>query len=121
MQPLRTIACSVIAFFCLGQSARGQSTVSAWGGNFIGQLGNGTNTDSNTPVQTSGITGVTAIAGGEQHSLALKTDGTVWGWGNNTIGQLGNGTFTNSNTPAQVSGLSGVTAIAGGGLHSLAL
>src|SRR5438445_7369645 len=121
MQPLRTIACSVIALFCLGQSARCQGTVSAWGGNFVGQLGNGTNTDSNTPVEVSGLSGVTAIAAGIIHSLALKTDGTVWGWGNNANGQLGNGTNTNSNTPVQVTGLSGVTAIAGGGLHSLAL
>ena len=35
----------------------------------------------------SGLTGVTAIAGGGFFSLALKTDGTVWGWGNNFYGQ----------------------------------
>src|SRR5438445_1250654 len=104
MQPLRTTACSVIALFCLGQSARGQGTVSAWGGNFVGQLGNGTNTDSNTPVEVSGLSGVTAIAGGGIHSLALKTDGTVWGWGDNANGQLGEGTYENSNTHEQVCG-----------------
>src|SRR5437867_3742727 len=121
MQPLRTIACSVIALFCLCQSARGQGTVSAWGDNSFGELGNGTNTASNTPMQVSGHSGVTAIAGGEPHGLALKSDGTVWAWGDNYQGQLGNGTNTSSNTPVQVSGLSGVTAIAGGELHSLAL
>src|SRR6266446_10181 len=127
MQPLRTIACSIIALFCLCQSARGQGTVSAWGYNFYGQLGNGTNTDSNTPVQTSGLSGVTAIAGGLFHSLALKSDGTVWAWGYNGVGELGNATFTSNNTPVQVLGpagvgfLTGVTAIAVGGQHSLAL
>src|SRR6266481_9388501 len=127
MQPLRTIACSIIALFCLCQSARGQGTVWAWGLNGSGQLGNGTFTNSNTPAQVSGLSGVTAIAGGAEHSLALKSDGTVWAWGNNALGQLGNGTFTDSNTPVQVLGpgglgyLTGVMAIAAGALDTLAL
>ncbi len=65
------------------------------------------------------LTGVTAIAGGHYHSLALKTDGTVWAWGYNGHGQLGDGTTTNRSTPVQV--LTGVTAIAGGDHHSLAV
>src|SRR5690242_7425443 len=55
------------------------STAWAWGYNFYGQLGNGTSgpgTDSNVPVQVSLLTGITAIAGGWFHSLALKNDGT---------------------------------------------
>jgi regulator of chromosome condensation (RCC1) repeat-containing protein/FIMAH domain-containing protein len=48
-------------------------TVWAWGGNYEGELGNGTYTfASNTPVQVSGLSGVTAVAGGIYHSLALK-------------------------------------------------
>ena len=62
-----------------------------------------------------------AIAGGDSHSLALKSDGTVWAWGYNGCGQLGDGSTTNRLTPVQVSGLTGVVAIAGGGSHSLAL
>ncbi|MBF0487187.1 MAG: hypothetical protein HQK98_03415, partial [Nitrospirae bacterium] len=77
--------------------------------------------DSNTPVQVSGLTGVTAVAGGFEHTIALTGDGTVWAWGYNGYGQLGDGTNTNSNTPVQVSGLTGVTAVAGGAVHSVAL
>ena len=100
---------------------KSDGTVWAWGANSAGQLGNGSFTGSNTPVQTSGISGVTAIAGGVSHSLALKSDGTVWAWGYNGGGELGNGTYTDNNTPVEVNGLSGVTAIAGGGFHGLAL
>lgn len=57
----------------------------------------------------AGLTGVTAIAAGAFHSLALKSDGTMVGWGYNSGGQ--------TNIPA---GLTGVTAIAAGYSHSLA-
>ena len=100
---------------------KSDGTVWAWGYNGGGELGNGTYTDNNTPVEVNGLSGVTAIAGGGFHGLALKSDGTVWAWGYNVSGQLGNGTNTTSNTPVQVSGLSGVAAIAGGDIHSLAL
>ena len=94
---------------------KSDGTVWAWGYNNYGQLGDGTTTDRHTPVSVSGLTGVTAIAGGYGHSLALKSDGTVWAWGYNSYGQLGDGTTTDRHTPVDVSGLSGVTAIAGGG------
>jgi len=104
---------------------RSDGRVWAWGSNDVGQLGNGgTNTTSNTPVPVSGLIGVTVIAGGEFHSLALKSDGTVWAWGRNDRGQLGDGTnppIVSTNTPVQVSGLTGQAAIAGGEHHSLAL
>ncbi|MCL1885444.1 MAG: Ig-like domain repeat protein [Dehalococcoidia bacterium] len=61
------------------------------------------------------------VAGGYDHSLALKSDGTVWAWGRNNYGQLGDGTTTNRSLPVQVSGLTDVIAIAGGNYHSIAL
>ena len=73
------------------------------GYNYYGELGDGTATDRSTPVQTSGLTsGVTAIAGGYDHSLAIRGDGTVWAWGFNNHGQLGDGTTTNRATPVPV-------------------
>src|SRR5437867_2760812 len=97
------------------------STVRTWGYNSWGQLGNGTNTDSNIPVQVSSLTSITSIAGGDIYSLALKNDGTVWAWGYNDSGQLGNGTngpYSNSNVPVQVSSPAGITAISTGWYHS---
>jgi alpha-tubulin suppressor-like RCC1 family protein len=48
-----------------------------WGYNWYGQLGNGTNNKSNTPGQVLNLTGVVAVAGGGNHSLAISTMGGV--------------------------------------------
>ncbi|MDO8140263.1 MAG: carboxypeptidase regulatory-like domain-containing protein [Candidatus Brocadiales bacterium] len=105
---------------------KSDGTVWAWGYNEHGELGDGTTTTEfpygkTTPIQVSGLRGVTAIAGREFHSIALKSDGTVWAWGSNSFGKLGDGTTTDRTTPVQVSGLSGITAIAVGRSHSIAL
>jgi len=100
--------------------------VLAWGYNYYGEVGNGTNGNIiSTPVAVSLPSGttVTAIAGGDNHSLALTLTGGVLAWGLNSSGQLGNGTTTNTSTPVAVSLPLGITinAIAGGGSYSLAL
>ncbi|MDD5528676.1 MAG: T9SS type A sorting domain-containing protein [bacterium] len=51
---------------------KSDSTVWAWGQNGYGQLGDSTGTQRNQPVQTSLLTGVTAISAGWNYSLALK-------------------------------------------------
>jgi alpha-tubulin suppressor-like RCC1 family protein len=96
-------------------------TVRAWGDNSGGELGDGTTTQRNSPVQVIGLAGVVAVAAGHSHSIAVKSDGTVWNWGSNESGDLGDGTTTQRNTPVQVSGLAGVVAVAAGYSHSLAV
>lgn len=73
--------------------------IASWGGNGVGQLGDGTQTDRLTPVrvkdpsdQTGFLRNVKAVAAGSGFSLALKDDGTVWAWGSNAEAQLGDGT-----------------------------
>jgi alpha-tubulin suppressor-like RCC1 family protein len=96
-------------------------TVWSWGWNQYGQIGDGTKGANRlAPVQVSGLTGVTMVSAGADHSMALKGDGTVWTWGQNTDGQLGDGTKTNRSTPVEVSALANVTDIGSGRLHSLA-
>jgi alpha-tubulin suppressor-like RCC1 family protein len=95
-------------------------TVRAVGCNAYGQLGDGTMENvRTTPVPVKGLRGVTAIAAGGVHSLALLGDGTVRAWGNNELGQLGDGTVTNRATPIRVRNLGTVAAIAAGANHSL--
>lgn len=92
----------------------GNGTVECWGDNQFGELGNGTNIGSDTPVPVSGLSGATAITARGHHSCALLADGTVRCWGYNATGQLGNSSNIDSNIPVPVSGLSGATAISGG-------
>jgi len=97
-------------------------TVMAWGENWRGQLGNGTESRSSAvSAPVSGLSGVRQIAANYEQSLALLDDGTVMAWGGNEHGQLGTGTLVNSPLPIPVSGLSEVAAVAAGGKQSLAL
>ena len=117
---------------------KNDGSVLAWGQNNYGQcLGTNatgypiTSTPTGAPVQILGqvLNGVTEIAGGIYHTIALK-DGTVLAWGSNNYGQcLGTNasgspiTSTANGAPVQINGvtLSGVTAIASGQQHTIAL
>jgi alpha-tubulin suppressor-like RCC1 family protein len=70
-----------------------------------GQLGNGTTTDSHTPVAVSGIATASTVAAGDDHTCAVLDDGTLRCWGYGQDGQLGNGVSGNSTTPVSVIGL----------------
>jgi alpha-tubulin suppressor-like RCC1 family protein len=58
---------------------------------------------------------------GDNHSLALRSDGTVLSWGRNDYGELGTGTTTSRPTPGPVPGLTGIIQVAAAGDVSYAL
>jgi len=96
----------------------------AWGENTYGDLGTGSvhKKSSPIPVAVVNLSGVTAIAAGDHHNLALLGNGTVKAWGLNNHGQLGDGRDNGqSDVPVMVTGLrEAVTSISAGGNHSLA-
>jgi alpha-tubulin suppressor-like RCC1 family protein len=94
-------------------------SVSCYGNNSDGELGNGTTTSSTAPVVVTGLTNVVQIAAGLQHTCALKSEGSLWCWGGNAHGQIGNGTTNNAITPVQV--LTSVSYVAAGSYHTCAL
>ncbi|MBV8195513.1 MAG: hypothetical protein JOY80_08285 [Candidatus Dormibacteraeota bacterium] len=111
-------------------------TVWAWGDNLFGEVGDGSTTERNSPVQVHGLSDVTAIAAGGEFSLALKGDGSIWAWGDNREGKLGIGidnsprgcaveggreSYPCATTPVRILALAGVVALAAGATHSLAV
>jgi hypothetical protein len=72
----------------------------AWGYNLYGQVGDGTNTDRQTPVKI--MDDIMAVSAGGWHSLAIKSDGSLWAWGSNLYGQLGDGITEGSLIPIQI-------------------
>ena len=105
-------------------SLKTDGTAVASGQNSYGELGDGSTTQRTSLVAVGSLTGLSAVAAGGSHGLALKSDGSaVHAWGKNSNGQLGDATTTQRTSPITVGGLSSytITAIDAGQNHSLAL
>ncbi len=64
-----------------------------WGNGTHGQLGNGSEASSRTPIHITLPDGARAatVASGGYASYAIDTSGKLWAWGRNDSGQLGTG------------------------------
>ena len=58
------------------------------------------------------LTGISQVAAGAAHSLALKQNGRVLAWGRNSQGQVGNGTTTSVPYAVTVPGIAEIRSIA---------
>lgn len=67
-------------------------TVSCWGSNAVGQLGDGTIDDAATPQPVEGLSGIVAVETSGYTTCAMSVTGSVWCWGSDDHGQLGQGT-----------------------------
>ena len=98
-------------------------SVWAWGADDSGQLGGAPASNPVTrPVQTIGMnSGITQLSAGQDHVLALRSNGTALAWGGNSNGQLGNGGTAGGIGPVQVSSLAGASQVSAGAQFSLAV
>ncbi|MCY3807561.1 MAG: hypothetical protein OXG91_13940, partial [bacterium] len=119
-------------------------SVSCWGSDTHGVLGQGTPgppptpqdagsegdptdpgvaylTGSAEPIKVPGITDAVEVAVGSRHVCVLHSDGGVSCWGSNRSGALGDGTRQSRNWPYRIPTLRGVVAIGAGDWHSCAV
>ena len=98
----------------------------AWGYNGQGQVGDGTTTQRNSPVQVGALTTWDEVFAGSHvtgngSSGAIKTDGTLWTWGYNSSGQLGHNNTTSYSSPVQVGALTTWISVSMGNAFTLAV
>jgi alpha-tubulin suppressor-like RCC1 family protein len=110
-------AVAIAAGYYSSCAALDTGVVRCWGRNAEGALGNGTNDDSNVPVDGPAFSSVISISGGRNHFCATLGSGEVECWGINDEGQLGNGTLDNSNVPT-LAAVSGGLSVEAGEHHS---
>lgn len=91
-----------------------------WGGNNWGQLGDGSTTNRQTPVQVAGGLSFTSLAVSNSHTCGLVSSGDAYCWGWNIVGALGDGTQVTSLTPVRVAG-GPFASIVAGEQHTCAL
>lgn len=104
--------------------------VRCWGSSQYGKIGHGSTGGASTavtqPTAVVGLSNVTEVRAGSEHTCALLATGEVWCWGRNQVGQLGDGTppgssSAHSNVPVRVLGASNVTRLGVGFQSSCAL
>jgi uncharacterized repeat protein (TIGR01451 family) len=132
--PDSTRVCETVSNVCAGQNfskfsagelhtvaIQQDGTLWAWGDNTEGQLGDGTTTRRESPIQIGSDTDWLSVSAGDLHTVAIKSDGTLWAWGGNVDGQLGDGTTTQRTSPIQVGNDTDWASVSAGHRQNLAI
>ncbi|MBP9793099.1 MAG: T9SS type A sorting domain-containing protein [Flavobacterium sp.] len=106
---------------------KSNGTLWGWGDNSDYKIKNNTPSPSTPltftePIQIGNDTNWSKISGGENFSVAIKTNGTLWTWGSDANGQMGNGITNLAHTiPTQVGTATNWAQIDAGRYHVIAL
>jgi alpha-tubulin suppressor-like RCC1 family protein len=84
--------------WAFGCALHGGSQLACWGDNFKGNLGDGTNTDSDMPVDVT-LPPIASFSTAEYLACAIDTSGSLWCWGQNEDGQVGIGAASVQQSP----------------------
>ena len=87
-------------------------TLWGWGSNSNGQIGDGSATGRNSPVQVGSLTTWSKAVTEGESTLAINTGGELFGWGINNRGQAGLGDTTARSSPVKVGSLTNWADIA---------
>ena len=105
-----------------GCGRRTDGSVMCWGATDVGgELGDGLQIASSTPVLAKDVLDAADVSVGQHHVCVARRGGTVSCWGYNEFRQLGDGTTNDSPTAKDVVALTDVTHVAVGYAHSCAL
>jgi alpha-tubulin suppressor-like RCC1 family protein len=97
------------------------ATMKCWGSDASGQLGenDGSAVNEPVPIVASGVTSVSSLALGQNHTCYRDTSSNVKCFGADASGELGNGDpLAGSEAADSVSGVTTATSIGSGGAHS---
>jgi alpha-tubulin suppressor-like RCC1 family protein len=97
-----TAAKEVVAGSAHACALLADNTVTCWGANSVGQLGNCTNNNSLSPTSPINLgSGRTAkrLAAGSNHTCAILDNDALKCWGTNSFGELGYGDTTSRSAP----------------------
>jgi alpha-tubulin suppressor-like RCC1 family protein len=103
---------------------RSNGSISCWGENVFGQLGDGSTDESFSPVAVGGLPSSTGVGAGYKHTCAVTWNSRVQCWGWNHDGQLGNAAGNDNNiateNPVEIASFWDAQQISGGENHTCA-
>ena len=92
-----------------------------WGPGGDGRKGDGTTSNTCSPVQIGSLEDWDNVAAWDAGGSAVKTDGTLWTWGDGQFGALGDGTTVDKSSPVQVGSLTDWDRVYAGRQHTFGI